>query len=105
MLFIGTASFRLLTLFFTVTLFSHHLVTKLGAFRFEFPAVHRVVHQSENNSIKYQEQTFCIKFAFQASIEQDYLSKLLKLSFWGVNKNVNSITKSEYWISKRINTL
>ena len=33
------------------------------------------MHYSENHSIKYHEQKFCKKIAFQGSIEQDYLSK------------------------------
>ena len=37
--------------------------------------MHRVMHHSENNPIKYHEQKLCIKFAFQGSIEQDHLSK------------------------------
>ena len=44
-------------LVFTVTLFIYHLVFKPGVFRFNHP-------------IKYHEQKFCIKFAFQGSIEK-----------------------------------
>ena len=35
----------------------------------------RVVQHSENHSIKYHEQKFCIKFTFQGIIQQDYLLK------------------------------
>ena len=45
-----------------------------------------MVHHSENDSIKYHEQKFCIKFAFQGSIEQDYLSKHVKIQFLGCHK-------------------
>ena len=71
------------SLVFTVTLFIYHLVINPGVFRFKFPGVHRVVHHSENDSIKYHEQKFCIKFAFQGSIEQGYLSKHVKIQFLG----------------------
>ena len=46
-----------------------------GVFRFKLSGKHKVVHHSENHSIKYHEQKFCIKFAFQGSVEQGYLSK------------------------------
>ena len=71
------------SLVFTVTLFIYHLVINPGVFRFKFPGVHRVVHHSENDSIKYHEQKFCKKFAFQGSIEQGYLSKHVKIQFLG----------------------
>ena len=66
---------------FTVILFIYHLMINLGVFRFKFPGAHIVVHHSENDSMKYHEQKFCIKFAFQGSIEQDYLSKHVKIQF------------------------
>ena len=66
---------------FTVILSIYHLMINLGVFRFKFPGVHIVVHHSENDSMKYHEQKFCIKFAFQGSIEQDYLSKHVKIQF------------------------
>ena len=77
------SQFSTSNLVFTVTLFIYHLVINPGVFRFKFPGVHRVVHHSENDSIKYHEQKFCIKFAFQGSIEQDYLSKHVKIRFLG----------------------
>ena len=70
-------------LVFTVIIFIYHLVINPGVFRFKFPGVHRVVHHWENHSIKYHEQKFCIKFAFHGSIEQDYLSKHVKIQFLG----------------------
>ena len=45
--------------------------------------MHRVVHDSENDSIKYHEQKFCKKIDFQGSIEQDYLLKYVKIQFLG----------------------
>ena len=48
-----------------------------------YPGVHRVVHHSENLSIKYHQQKFYLKFAFSGNIEQDYLSKNLKIPFLG----------------------
>ena len=68
---------------FTVTLFIYRLVINPVVFRFKFPGVYRKVHHSENHSIKYYEQRFCIKLAFQGSIEQDYLSKYVKIQFLG----------------------
>ena len=41
--------------------------------------MHWVVHHSKDHSIKYNEQKLCIKFAFRDSIEQDYLSKHVKI--------------------------
>ena len=62
MLFIGTANYRLLIV--TVTLFIYNFEINPGDFRFKLPRVHRGVYHSENFSIKYHEQKFCIKFAF-----------------------------------------
>ena len=64
MLFIGTASFGLLTLFSQL-----HFLFIIQKLTLEFlnsnsPGVHRVVLHSENLSVKYQEQKFYIKFAF-----------------------------------------
>ena len=47
-----------------------------------------MMQHSENHSIKYHEQKFCIKFAFQGRIEQDYLSKHVKMSISGVSINL-----------------
>ena len=44
-----------------------------------------MVHNSENHPIKYHEQKFCIKFAFPGSIDQEYLSKHVKIQFLGVS--------------------
>ena len=91
----GTASFRMLTSF-SQLLFIYHLVINPGVFRFKFPSVHsRVVHHSENHSIKYHEQKCWIKFAFQGSIEQYYI-KTCENSVFGMSKSVNS---SIFWIS------
>ena len=68
MLFIGKSSFRLLTSFSQLHYF-YHLVINPAVFRFKFPGVHRVVNYSENHSVKYHEQKFHIKFAFQSCIE------------------------------------
>ena len=65
------------------TLFIYHLVINPGVFRYKFPGVHIVVHHTKNHSIKYYEQKFCIKFAFQGSNEQDYLLKHVKNLFLG----------------------
>ena len=70
-------------LVFTVTLFTYHLVINPGVFRFKLPSVHRVVYHSENHSIKYYEQKFSIKFAFEGIIEQDYVSKHVKIQLLG----------------------
>ena len=94
--------FSTANLVFTVTLFIYHLVINSGVFRFKFPAVHGVVQHSENHSIKHHEQKFRIKFAFQSSIEQTLYRNMWKLSFWGINKNVNSSTEFQYWISKNL---
>ena len=80
----GTASFRMLTLVLVC-----HLVINPRVFRFKFPSVHRVVHHSENHSIKYHEQKCWVKFAFQGSIEQDYI-KTCENSVFGMSKSVNS---------------
>ena len=48
----------------TVTSFTYHSVSNPTNPEFldsNYPGVHRVVHNSENLSIKYHEQKFCIK--------------------------------------------
>ena len=104
MLFIGTARFLTFNLVFTVTFFIYHLIITPRVFRFKFAGVERVVHHSENNSIKCHEQKLCIKFAFHVSIEQEYLSKHVKIQFLGC-QNVNSSIEFQYRISKRTNNL
>ena len=42
------------------TLFIYHLGINPGVFRFKYLGMHRVVHHSENHSIEYHEQKFCI---------------------------------------------
>ena len=42
-----------------------------------------MVHYSENDSIEYHEQKFCMKVAFQGGIEHEYLSKHVKIQFLG----------------------
>ena len=74
--------FSTANLIFTVTLFIYYLVINPGVFRFKFRGVYRVVHDSENHSIKYHEK-FYIKFAFQDTIEQDYLFKHVKIQLLG----------------------
>ena len=59
--------FSTANLVFTVSLFIYRLVINPGVFRFKFPGVYRKVHHSENRSMKYYEQKFCIKLAFQGS--------------------------------------
>ena len=70
--------FSTANLVFTVSLFIYRLVINPGVFRFKFSGVYRKMHHSENHSMKYYEQKFCIKLAFQGSIKQGYLSKHVK---------------------------
>ena len=47
-----------------------------------------MVHHSKDHSIKYNEQKLCIKFAFRDSIEQDYLSKHVKIHSFLCNEKL-----------------
>ena len=54
------------------------------------------VHHSENLYIKYHEQKICEHLLSQGSIEEHYLSKNVKIQFWGINENINVSTELQY---------
>ena len=97
MLFIRTAGFFIFSYTFYL------LLSNTGVLDSNYSGVHRVVHHSENLSIKYYEQKCYIKFAFSGqhwtrlSMEKckknQFLGCLIKTSISVLNSNNESAKK------------
>ena len=103
MLFIGTASFWLLT----VTLFIYYLEDNPGVLDSNYPGVHRVVHHTENLSIKCDNQKLYIMLAFAFSGQQwtelsteklknSVSGELIKISISVLNFSTKSDNKQQF---------
>ena len=91
--------FSTANLIFTVTRFICHLVINPGVFR-NSPVCKEWCTTQKMIPFNIMNKNFVKNLLFRVALNRTIYRNMWKFSFWGVNKNVNSSTEFQYWISK-----